>query len=78
MEASGQTNTVFYVLTQDGYDKLSMNLAELRRYISDQDAANDFLERAIEINANPTPAPATPAPTTPAPAAPRKRFLGIF
>jgi hypothetical protein len=44
------TGTVYYVLTQDEYNVLAMNLSEMRRYIEDQSAVNATLINAIKIN----------------------------
>lgn len=51
MESSGQTSVIFYVLPQDDYNTLAMNLAEMKRYIADQKAANEFLVSATKTNA---------------------------
>lgn len=82
MEASGQTNVIFYVLTQDDYNTLAMNLSEMKRFIADQKAANEFLVKAIQTNSQTGATPAKPAdptadPVKPAPA-PRKKRFGIF
>jgi hypothetical protein len=61
-EASGQTDVVFYVLPQDQYNALAFNLAEMRRYIEDQKAANRYLTDAIKINNGEIPAPTGPQP----------------
>ena len=53
MEATGQTNAVFYILDQDSYNALAMNIAEVRRYINDQRASKEFLEAAIAANQKP-------------------------
>lgn len=50
MEASGQTEAVFYVLPREEYESLAFNLAEMARFIRDQRAANEYLVEAIEIN----------------------------
>lgn len=55
LEASGQTQIVIYVLTQDGYEALAGNLSEMKRYISDQKAANEFLVKSLVINGKETP-----------------------
>jgi hypothetical protein len=75
MEASGQKDVVFYVLDQDSYNALAMNIAEVRRYINDQDAANDFLLAAIDTNSR---AAVKPEEKKPAAEKPRKRKFGIF
>jgi hypothetical protein len=75
MERTGQNNAVFYVLTQDQYDALAMNLAEVKRYIADQDAANEFLGAALDTNARPAPQ-AAPAPAEEP--KPRRRRFGLF
>ncbi len=79
MEASGQTNVIFYVLTQDDYNTLAMNLSEMKRFIADQKAANEFLVKAIQTNSQTGATPAKPAtdPAKPAETPPKKRF-GIF
>ena len=61
-EAAGETETIFYVLDKPGYDALSFNLAEMRRFIEDQQAANNFLVDAIKINNGERPASAGPQP----------------
>lgn len=76
MEATGQTNVVFYVLTQDQYDALAMNLAEVKRYVNDQKAANDFLKAAIDTNATPAEKPTPEKPKQEE--KPRKKVFGIF
>jgi len=50
MEAAGQTTTVFYVLDKENFDSLAFNLVEMKRYIEDQRATNQFLIEAIAIN----------------------------
>lgn len=50
MEARGETNAVIYVLDQGNYEALAMNLSEMKRYITDQKAANDYLTAAIKTN----------------------------
>lgn len=78
LEAQGQQNVTFYVLSQDNFNSLAFNLTEMERYIKDQKAENDFLIQSIEIN-NGQPAsvakPTTtdkPIVTNPKPAAPPK------
>lgn len=61
-EANGETDTVFYVLPQAGYNALAFNLAEMRRYIEDQQAANQYLVDAIKINNGEKPATTGPQP----------------
>lgn len=61
-EANGETDTIFYVLPQDGFNALAFNLAEMRRYIEDQKAANQFLVDAIKINNGEKPETTGPQP----------------
>ncbi len=56
-EKKGQPNVIFYVLTQDDYNALAMNVAEVKRYISDQKAASDFLSASIITNSSKPEAP---------------------
>lgn len=51
LEANGDQDTVYYVMSKDSYDILSMNLAEMKRYIADQAAESKQLRDAIDINA---------------------------
>lgn len=53
MEVTGQTNAVFYIIDQDSYNALAMNITEVHRYIKDQRAANDFLQATIITNNKP-------------------------
>lgn len=57
LEASGNGSTIFYILDQDSYNALAMNISEVRRYVNDQNAANDFLAAAIDANTKTTPKP---------------------
>lgn len=50
MEARGQTDSVFYVLSKEDYEALAFNFADMKRYIADQKAINEFLIEAIRIN----------------------------
>lgn len=52
VEKSGQTNFVIFALTTDGYEKLSLNMAEITRYIKEQKHINDFLIGAIKDRAS--------------------------
>ncbi len=61
-EANGETDTIFYVLPKEGFDSLAFNLAEMRRYIEDQKAANQYLVDAIKINNGEKPATTGPKP----------------
>lgn len=51
LEASGDKNVVLYVMDKESYEVLAMNLAEMKRYIADQDAESTQLRKANEINA---------------------------
>lgn len=51
LEASGDKNAVVYVMNKSSYEVLVMNLAEMKRYISDQTAENNQLRESININA---------------------------
>lgn len=50
LESTGQTDAVFYLLTKEEFDSLVYNLAEMRRFIEDQKATNEYLVEAIRIN----------------------------
>ncbi len=50
-EMEAHPDRVVYVLTQDGFTALALNLAEMKRYITDQKDANEFLVKSIGINA---------------------------
>lgn len=54
MEANHQTSVVLYVLDQNNYEALVMNLAEMKRYITDQKSVNSYLIAAATINSTPT------------------------
>lgn len=47
-------NTVLFVVTPKGYENLALGIAELRRYVKDQQAIIGYYESAL-----------TPEPTTP-------------
>lgn len=47
-------DVVFYVMDKSNYEILSMNLAEMERYIRDQAAESNQLREAIGINAGET------------------------
>ena len=54
-EMEAHPDRIVYVLTQDGFTSLALNLAEMKRYITDQKDANEFLVKSIDINAAPKP-----------------------
>jgi predicted small lipoprotein YifL len=54
MEARGEKGMVLYVLTRDDYELLAMNIAEMRRYITDQQGVIEYLEEGHRVN-NPAP-----------------------
>lgn len=72
VEASGQKDAVFYVLSRDQYEVLAMNLSEVKRYVADERVANEFIKAAIEINNKSLAEPPKAAP------APKKKKFGIF
>lgn len=43
MEASGDKSTVLFSLDANGYNALSMNMIEIKRFIKDQSAVTQFL-----------------------------------
>lgn len=49
-ERQNDPNAVFYVMDKSNYEILSMNIAEMDRYIRDQAAENSQLREAIGIN----------------------------
>lgn len=49
-------NVVLFVITPKGYENLAMGIAELRRYVKDQQAIIGYYEEALVPNEPPQPA----------------------
>jgi C4-dicarboxylate-specific signal transduction histidine kinase len=47
-------NTVLFVVTPKGYENLALGIAELRRYVKDQQAIIGYYESAIKPSTPPT------------------------
>lgn len=76
LEQTGQTSTPYYILDQNGFETLTRNVTQMKRYIADQKEANDFIVSTMRINGQEA-SVAPPPPTEVAPA-PRKKVFGIF
>jgi hypothetical protein len=74
LETTGQKDVILYVLTSDGFRTFAANLTEMKRYILDQKAANDFLVKAMQVNASNTDA-SVKAATAPLQTVQKKSFL---
>lgn len=58
-EIRGKTgNVVIFAITPKGYENLALGIAELRRYVKDQQAIIGYYEEALAVDEEPVPAPA--------------------
>lgn len=77
LERTGQTSAPFYILDQNGFETLTRNVTQMKRYIADQKEANDFIVSTMKINGQEASAPKEKPVEVVAPP-PKKKIFGIF